>query len=375
MTDQTPEEDRLVDNLVSLAPEIAGGATGALIGLMGGVEGALTGSVAGPLVARFVADFAHRQLGHREKVRVSATVAFAAEKIEQRLQAGDIPRQDTFFTAALEDRSAAEETIEGILRSAQQEYEERKVRFLGNLLGNIPFHSEIDRSLANVLITTITSLSYRQLCLLSLTEQRLALGLRPQSGGELRSFLGDTDSPMGIQFILLAQDARDLYQRGLFYRKERGDTLDEHWLFGRMTPLGTLLYTLAELQEIEPSHLEDIIELLREHKRLRTQNRITTQSYTLEGLQAYEQFRADTQHINPLTLPPGQSFPDAPHTVDQEIVIMKNDDRILLVNDVVVREAHEGIELAGNTYLWLTCADETRYLVRKHEFDNLVADV
>jgi hypothetical protein len=51
--------------------------------------------------------------------------------------------------------------------AAQREFEERKIIFLGNLVANIAFDDSITRPLANQLI----SISYRQMCIMSLFAQ------------------------------------------------------------------------------------------------------------------------------------------------------------------------------------------------------------
>ena len=47
------------------------------------------------------------------------------------------------------DRSFADEIIEGVLLAAQREYQEKKLPLYGNLLTNIAFRSDIDRVTAN----------------------------------------------------------------------------------------------------------------------------------------------------------------------------------------------------------------------------------
>jgi hypothetical protein len=47
-----------------------------------------------------------------------------------------------------------------VLLAAQREHEERKLRFMGNLIANLAFHPEIDRGYANYLIRLAEKLSF-----------------------------------------------------------------------------------------------------------------------------------------------------------------------------------------------------------------------
>jgi hypothetical protein len=83
MSEQDSQSTDAAD-MVQLGSEIAGGAAGAAIGLFGGPVGAIIGGASGPMIVRAIwaaTEFARRQLGYREKVRVGATVAFAIEAV------------------------------------------------------------------------------------------------------------------------------------------------------------------------------------------------------------------------------------------------------------------------------------------------------
>src|SRR6266508_3625350 len=118
-------------------------------------------------VRKLVDDFRSRALSRREVLRVDTVLKFAATKIQQNIANGQQIRQDTFFTEALDDRSAGEEIMEAVLLTAQREYEEKKLKYYGNLLANIAFHPEINRGTANQLIRIAERLSYRQMALLA----------------------------------------------------------------------------------------------------------------------------------------------------------------------------------------------------------------
>ena len=89
-------------------------------------------------------------------------------RVEQNQRASLELRVDGFLDTDESGRSSAEEICEAVIRAAQREYEEKKIFFQGNLLGNIPFHPEVDSSQANLLVRLASELSYQQYCLLSL---------------------------------------------------------------------------------------------------------------------------------------------------------------------------------------------------------------
>lgn len=220
------EQDR-VRNLVDHAAEVTGaalaGAAGvglgyALTGPSGAAAGAAFGGAAGSMAVQMLEDMAHgaldftyRMLGRREKVRVGAIVVYCYEKFQENINEGRQPRQDGFFDDAPNERSADKEVFEGIMLAAQREPQEQKLRFFGNLVANIAFHSEIDRARANYLVALAENLSYRQLCLLrvfALNEAR-AVSLRTS---DFRDEL-----PLQDEDVVILQEIYSLYNQGLLY--------------------------------------------------------------------------------------------------------------------------------------------------------------
>ncbi len=252
-----------VEELVGAGSEIAGGAAGAAIGLLiGGPTGAVLGGAGGPAVARAIRhlaiEFNQRVLGEREEARVGATIAFGVEKVQQNITNGQQVRQDSFFQEQFGDRAAAEEIFEGVLLVAQREYQEKKLRFYGNLVANIAFHPEIDRDHANVLIKAGEEVSYRQMCLLAL------FILRDRGYFALRR--GDYRGGVEISFtlVVLLEEIYQLFQRGVLGLP--GDTLlgvtDVNPAGMKVYGTGTDLYNLMELWEIDAQDLSQLALLL-----------------------------------------------------------------------------------------------------------------
>lgn len=158
--------------VIDTGASIASGLTGVLIGTaIAGPLGGIIGAVIAPVVQRGVVDFAGRIRSSREKIRVESAQTYAILRIKQRLEAGYIPRDDDFFQNDETSRSKADELFEGVLLKVQNEHQEKKIRFFGNLFANVLFAPDVPITVANYLLLTSEELSYRQLCLLALIEQ------------------------------------------------------------------------------------------------------------------------------------------------------------------------------------------------------------
>lgn len=215
---EAQEEQKLAVELIEGGSELAGAASGAAIGLLGGPGGAIGGAVAGVALTRVLkrvgADLKQRLLGPREEVRIGAAAAFAGATIQELLDAGLTPRNDGFFEAQAEERPAAEEVLEGVLLKARDAYEEKKVRLLGILYGQVAFHSEISPAHANHLIELGSRLTYRQLVVLAVAQDEAG---RPRlRAGDYR---GDSDAVqrLGLEGRSLLTEIYDLYQQGLVH--------------------------------------------------------------------------------------------------------------------------------------------------------------
>lgn len=167
------DENKPIIDLISTGSEIVGSATGGIIGFFAaGPIGAAAAGAGGVIVAKGLSklgiEIKQRLLGKREEVRIGATMFYSVSKIQENLKNGLAIRTDNFFQNDNTSRSDADEIFEGIMISSQKEYEEKKIKYLGNLLGNIAFHEDVNKSFANQLIKLSEELSYNQLCLLKI---------------------------------------------------------------------------------------------------------------------------------------------------------------------------------------------------------------
>lgn len=194
MPDHIPEPDQKgVVELLGAGSEVAGGVAGAAIGVMAaGPVGGLIGGGVGPIVAyalKKLGNEIHRRLlSPREQQRIGGVIAYAVQRIKEKLDAGEQVRSDGFFASDANSRAPAEEIYEGIILAAQREHEEKKLPFMGNLMANLAFHPEIDRGYANFLVRLAENLSYRQLCLLFVFALNDKSGLRQTSYRGITSF-------------------------------------------------------------------------------------------------------------------------------------------------------------------------------------------
>jgi hypothetical protein len=263
-----------IKSLIEAGSEITGSAAGAAIGfLLGGVAGAAIGGASIPLLTRGLIeignDIDERFLSKREKIRIGGVISYATIKIQEKLAAGEKRRDNGFFEqpstghpACAEipiiERPPAEEVIEGILLSVQREHEEKKLPFIGNLMANIFFEPNIDRMQANLMIRISQSISYRQLCILSIFEHTEDFALLKESDyrGEDR---------IDFKLVSLFQEICDLWTQGILNCSGEANLSlrDVNPSKMRIQGMGILLYNLMELWEIDEEDIESIVTLLR----------------------------------------------------------------------------------------------------------------
>lgn len=210
-----PENDEYsTRELIKSSTDITGSVVGTTVGILfAGPAGAVLGSVVGPLIAKSLKALAievfDRSLTRREIARSGTAYRFALEKIIENKENGIPFREDAFFAEGKNSRSAAAEVLEGIVMSAQREFEELKIQFLGYLYANICYNEDISKQHANQLIRTAQDLSYRQFCILKLlNDKRINEEMYVP---KLRSF----SHPNKIEQIDIIAEMRDLNQKGL----------------------------------------------------------------------------------------------------------------------------------------------------------------
>ena len=213
MSDPKPQPDHKgIVELLTAGSEVAGGVAGAAIGLIAaGPAGGLVGGGVGPLITYALKKLGNevhqRMLAPREQQRIGGVIAFAIQRIKEKLDAGESIRTDGFFDSQPDSRSAADEVYEGVILAAQREHEEKKLPFMGNLIANLAFRPDIERGYANYLVRLGGELSYRQLGLF------VVFALKDRS--RLRQSDYRTEQLFPPLLLGLLHEAYDLEQRGL----------------------------------------------------------------------------------------------------------------------------------------------------------------
>ena len=184
---------RRLRSLITGGAELAGGAIGGALGfLAAGPAGAAAlgagGSLAANVLSHIGTDIADRFLGPREQVRIGGVLALSAARIKERLDSGEQIRSDGFFNPKPDGRADAEEVAENILLKAQRESEEKKIPFMANLLSNVAFDTSVSGQMAHQIVKSVESLTYRQLCLLSLFSGLVEFSLRKNDYRSIKSF-------------------------------------------------------------------------------------------------------------------------------------------------------------------------------------------
>ena len=252
MSEANQKDYRSIADLIKAGSEIAGGVSGAVIGgTIIGPAGWLIGGASGPIITRLFTKIGNeikkRVLGDREESRIGFTYTVGLLKIKSRLEKGEKLRSDGFFESDEFNRSASEEILEGVLRSSQVEYQEKKLPYYGNLLANIAFETSISRNKANLFLRIAQNLSYQQLCILQLVSQNEKMQLN--WGYEFMRF----DELQ--KFNCIQPAIEELGNNKLLYigRQQEGYITSI-----RIIKLGQELIKLMELSEIAKSEISSL---------------------------------------------------------------------------------------------------------------------
>jgi hypothetical protein len=258
--------DRQTYELVQAGSEIAGAAVGGALGLLAGPPGVVAGAAGGVIVTRALKtvgrELQERFFGPRERVRVGAAFAFAADEIKARLEEGDVPARD--FIEDDSGRSSVYELLEGVLRASADAYEERKVRHLGWLYASLVFEESIDWNEANYLLRLARGLTYGQLCVLSFF-------VEPRPPGVLALLDGAREAGSALMSEALAVQVDDLGQSNILGFKQPagqvvrpvatlggGDVSGVTYETIGVTPTGQKLFRLMRLDRIPDEDIKAV---------------------------------------------------------------------------------------------------------------------
>jgi hypothetical protein len=214
--DDAPDKPTAADGVSDVVGDAAGNVVGAGLGLVfAGPPGALLGAAVGPVVAaplKRAAQQLRRMLTGRQASRVQTALVTAAADIADMLSRGLTLREDGFFTNGGDDPSSAEEIAEGVLLHAATSYEQRKVPYLGHLLGSIGFRPDVRPRDAHFFTRLIDRLSYSQLVALAVvgreTPELTRIAVVHQEGaGRMRETIAQELEELSDLGLLGAYDA------------------------------------------------------------------------------------------------------------------------------------------------------------------------
>ena len=255
------DNDKLTD-LINAGSDITGGVVGGVLGfLIAGPVGAAIGGGSAPIATSVIKkiglEIKQRFIGPREEKRIGATIVYATEKIQSRLNNGEQLRNDSFFNPTSTDRSDADEVYEATILAAQREHEEKKLRYYGNLVASLSFNVTFDKAQANQLIRIASGLSWRQICILSLAHRKQNFSLRDSD------YI--SEPTMTFDRIFLLDEVMELYNKSLV-------VFGTNFLMGitgihpsriKLEGVGSHLYDMMELSTISNEDLEQLALLLR----------------------------------------------------------------------------------------------------------------
>ena len=165
------DRDKRLRQLVEKGANVVGATTGAVVALVTGDPMLAIGAVgvkASGIYKAVGAEIANRWLAPREEDRIGGVMALSAQYLESALEQGKILRDDGFFDTPQDGRPHAEEILEGVLRKAQSEYEERKLPYLARLWSNACLNKNLDSAELNYLLKLSEQLTYRQLVIIAI---------------------------------------------------------------------------------------------------------------------------------------------------------------------------------------------------------------
>lgn len=199
----------------------------------------------------------NRKLSTREKYRIGLSISFVIDNSLNKLKNGLAIRNDNFFENFSEDRTSAEELLEGLLISMQSEYEEKKIKHVSKMFSNFLFDNTWDKQFCNYYLRIANQLTYRQFCYIYLLSNKAKYGLDRKIDILKDPYI----SLRGDQILELLE----LRNRGIIYIPEI--FLHFHPEHGAQTfplenviiiHLGKYLYELLELSTIDLKDIESL---------------------------------------------------------------------------------------------------------------------
>ncbi|KZK82181.1 hypothetical protein PsAD13_03735 [Pseudovibrio sp. Ad13] len=226
----------------------------ALSGSLGAVPGIVTqdpvlllgGAAAASVVVDIAADFCDRVLSPKQRRRSAEVLSLAIEDMSCRIENGEKPREDFEF------REGSSDLLESILLKAQNEVEQKKLVHLAKVYSNIEFDDELLPEDGLHLVSVVSELSYRQLCLIKL--------LKGLENGK-HAFLSRSNLKKTPRLATLLKEYQQLETLGLFDYTLQGGYLGDQVHFPstiELSALGDLIFKYGELMSLDQSEVQTL---------------------------------------------------------------------------------------------------------------------
>lgn len=268
----TDFEDKTKTLLAIVADYIPPTAVAAIAAVFEGPAAGAAVAAGGVFMTRsakaLVSEFANRHLSSREEARVGAVAVLAIRGYGQRLEQGQTPRDDDFFSKPSTGRAKAEEIFEGVLQKSKHEFEERKTAYYANIFINAVFDESFTPDTLNHMLALGERLTFRQLCLLQLFSRPQPFQLRDHdyhSGGPPHRD-PETINVLSEVFDLCQQSLVRCYKPGSKSARERVPILGisdirPSWMV--RVQFGDRLHTLMELNTLPNDELAPVATTLK----------------------------------------------------------------------------------------------------------------
>lgn len=274
------EKNKAIEFLISAGSNLTGTAAGSALGfLIAGPGGAIIGGAVGSTVTDILKNIGQEvvdkklSMAERQLVRSGAVYSFAVDKIKKNFESGTMPVDGFFDSDTTNERTTAEELLEAVLVKAKDEYEEKKIKFLGNLYGNIAFRSGFSKQTFNQLINIASNLTYRQYCILAMIKNIEKYNLRQEDYRKQQIYF-----PAETMYFM--QEIFDLYNINMI-RCVQENSPDSEVFFGltdiapgrlRLQWIGEKFYELLNLNEIDESEILSLISMFQHLENEQLQN-------------------------------------------------------------------------------------------------------
>lgn len=252
LSEEPDKQEKAAIRLLKIGSGALGGLAGSAVGLFfGGPEGAIAGGASGAAlkeVLSTVGEIGLRQLSRREEIRIGTAAISAGNTIALRLEAGEELRSDGFFEYEDEgSRSSGHEIFEGVLLKCKNAHEEKKIPYIANIFSNTAFSSDISSDEANYLLRLAESITFRQMCFLSIFERKTEIGI------ELPDRDLDAESKAMLQDLGALQEILLLVRDGLVHLPFENKTSES--MAGAIVVADSELL-ISNLEEVIPNRMK-----------------------------------------------------------------------------------------------------------------------